>query len=258
MTKDSISRLRRIFGAVPSISIVIAGLCLMAACLGIYRSGDQAFSRETVAAAFRPIKIPVYLCLALVLAGFVLRLFFPAEPKKPTAGKQNSLILQRLQEKTDLSQCDEDLRGAIEKERRGRRLHRTVRAGLLILTGVVFLVYIFSGDRFQLPDINSSMINAMRVLLPCLTVTFGFGVFTAYRSSASMKKEIELMKQANAAAPRKPEPKQEVSCGKHLNQVRTVIVVLAIILLVYGFLSGGTADVLTKAINICTECVGLG
>ena len=36
------------------------------------------------------------------------------------------------------------------------------------------------------------------------------------------------------------------------------VIVLAVALLVYGFISGGTADVLTKAKNICTECVGLG
>jgi len=40
--------------------------------------------------------------------------------------------------------------------------------------------------------------------------------------------------------------------------VRCVLVCAAVVLLVYGYLAGGTADVLTKAINICTECVGLG
>lgn len=32
----------------------------------------------------------------------------------------------------------------------------------------------------------------------------------------------------------------------------------AVVALVYGFIAGGTADVLAKAVNICTECVGLG
>ncbi|MBQ8580085.1 MAG: thioredoxin [Oscillospiraceae bacterium] len=29
-------------------------------------------------------------------------------------------------------------------------------------------------------------------------------------------------------------------------------------MIAYGAAAGGTADVLTKAVNICTECVGLG
>ena len=40
--------------------------------------------------------------------------------------------------------------------------------------------------------------------------------------------------------------------------VLLVILVLAVGLLILGYCTGGTADVLTKAINICTECVGLG
>ena len=36
------------------------------------------------------------------------------------------------------------------------------------------------------------------------------------------------------------------------------ILAAAVLLLIWGFVSGGAADVLTKAINICTECIGLG
>ncbi|MBQ2901252.1 MAG: thioredoxin [Agathobacter sp.] len=45
---------------------------------------------------------------------------------------------------------------------------------------------------------------------------------------------------------------------KRLSPYRNAILVVAIILVVYGFLNGGTIDVLAKAINICTECIGLG
>ena len=40
--------------------------------------------------------------------------------------------------------------------------------------------------------------------------------------------------------------------------VRYAFLAFGIAIMVYGFLSGGTVDVLTKAVNICTECVGLG
>ena len=40
--------------------------------------------------------------------------------------------------------------------------------------------------------------------------------------------------------------------------VRYSLLGIGITLLVYGFFAGGTRDVLTKAVNICTECVGLG
>ena len=49
-----------------------------------------------------------------------------------------------------------------------------------------------------------------------------------------------------------------VSNEKNLNPYRNAILIASLILVVYGFLNGGTVDVLAKAINICTECIGLG
>ena len=53
-----------------------------------------------------------------------------------------------------------------------------------------------------------------------------------------------------------PLPTQEKKSS--LLWLRLALLSVGIFLLVYGFMTGGTADVLTKAINICTECVGLG
>lgn len=43
-----------------------------------------------------------------------------------------------------------------------------------------------------------------------------------------------------------------------VNIVRLCIFALATVFIVYGAISGGTVAVLTKAVNICTECIGLG
>lgn len=40
--------------------------------------------------------------------------------------------------------------------------------------------------------------------------------------------------------------------------LRWVLLAVAVALILWGFLAGGADDVLTKAVNICTECVGLG
>lgn len=39
---------------------------------------------------------------------------------------------------------------------------------------------------------------------------------------------------------------------------RMLLIVLAIIYIVIGVNNGGMRDVLIKAINICTECIGMG
>ena len=43
-----------------------------------------------------------------------------------------------------------------------------------------------------------------------------------------------------------------------LPYVRITLYVLAVVLIAEGIGNGGMRDVLIKAINICTECIGLG
>ena len=85
MTKK---RIHQIYGILLSVSLVVSGILLIIACIGIYLSGDRPFTPEAVAAAFSGIAIPVYLCLALIVGGFILEGFLPSEKKKQQAGKQ--------------------------------------------------------------------------------------------------------------------------------------------------------------------------
>ena len=50
----------------------------------------------------------------------------------------------------------------------------------------------------------------------------------------------------------------EEAHSRTLLYLRLALLCVGIGILVYGFFAGGTADVMTKAVNICTECVGLG
>jgi hypothetical protein len=43
-----------------------------------------------------------------------------------------------------------------------------------------------------------------------------------------------------------------------LNRIRMAILALAIIFIIAGMANGNMQAVMVKAINICTECVGLG
>lgn len=47
-------------------------------------------------------------------------------------------------------------------------------------------------------------------------------------------------------------------CEKSMLGARLTLAVIAVVFIVVGIFNGGMADVLQKAINICTECIGLG
>lgn len=255
MTKEQNKRIHLIISWIIGVSIVIAGICLMAACIGIYRSGGQPYSREAVSAAFSPIAIPVYLCLVFVVLGFALDLCLPISKTK-AVDKQYSAICRRLHERADMSLCNPELKTQIAKEQKSRLIHKGICAALLLVGSVVFLIYALDGSHFHPSEINSSVISAMYILLPCMAVPFAYGIFAAFHARRSIQKEIALLKLAPVAA------KQDAPAEKKPNLavpiLRVALLVIGIGVLMYGFLSGGTADVLTKAINICTECVGLG
>ncbi len=63
---------------------------------------------------------------------------------------------------------------------------------------------------------------------------------------------------------KKPGKKIEKLCvpdaaeAKKINTARLVVLVIGVGFFAYGLATGGVADVLAKAVNICTECIGLG
>ena len=146
MTKENMERLHRTYNILFSIVLVIAGICLIAGCLCIYFSGDQPYSRESVAATFSGIAFPVYLCVVMTIINILWGIISPVDyEKKPVVKKRDS----------------------------------------------------------------------------------------------SNKEEVDLEE-------------------KKFLPYRVAIFVAAFIFIVAGLVNGGTIAVLAKAINICTECIGLG
>ena len=255
MTNKTAKWIRLIYGCVLSVSLVIAGLCLMAVCVEIYRSGDQPFSSQAVALGFSQIALPVYLSIALILGGFILHWVLPVESAKKAADKQYPMMLKRMKDRYDLSKAEPELQAAIRDEENFRKRCWLIFAVVFAIGSVIFLVYGLNPANFHQTQINGSMISAMYVLLPCMAVPFALAVFSSYFSRRSMKKELELVKKAIQVC-----PKNEIAKSKSSSLMipRLALLGVGLAFLIYGFFAGGTMDVLTKAINICTECVGLG
>ncbi len=265
MSNDTRKLIHRIYGIAISAVTVIAGARLAWACYGIYSTGKaaggQIYTRQIVAEAFAPIALSVYLCLALVIGGFILHLLLPPEQKKLAPEKNRRLILDRLHGKADLSLADAALADSIRKQQKARRLHTLISAVLLAVCSAIFLVYACNQTLWpEVAEITPVMLRSVLLLLGCLAIPTGYTVFTAYFCRRSMDKEIGLMKQAAKEAPASPAPvsKPACNCEKWMLAARFAIVVVAAGLLLYGYFTGGIADVIAKAAAICTECVGLG
>ena len=263
MTPETKKRIHLVYGIVLSVITIFAGICFIAACLNIYRSGvasdaAQIYTRQIVAESFAKIALPVYACLVLVIGGMLLDLALPIEKKKVKPEKNLPLILSRLHEKTDLDACDAELCTAIQKQRSLRK-RMVLGSGILLVLGfVLFLIYACDGNNWA-ANSTPSMVTAVVVLFGRLAVPFAFTVYSTYRYRKSLEKEIELMRQAAATSPKTAEaaPKK-ATCNCKANALRIALIGISVALVILGACNEGTADILTKAVNICTECVGLG
>lgn len=259
MKIEHLTRIRRIYGIVLSILLIVAGICFMVACLQIYcAGGEQPYTPQTVAAAFSTIAIPVYVTLVALVGSILLNLLFPGERKKRPAEKQHVLILHRLHQKADLGKCNPQLLQQILSQQKQRRLYLWIGTAVMSIGSVIFLSYALNGSNFHSSNINDSMVKAVFILLACLTIPFGYAVSAAYAAKKSILREIELVKLAPLATAKSETTPLRTESAKALQILRWSLVCIAAALLVYGYFAGGTTDVLTKAVNICTECVGLG
>lgn len=250
MSKNRAKIISRIYDIILSASIIIAGSCLIAGCLFIYYSGD-GYSRQLVNETFSKICIPVYICLALVIGSFVVNAIIP-QNRKTKVSKHYSQMLLSLLNVRNTDNCDEFKN--IEKT---KKTLKAVNIIVFTISSIIFLSYALNSSNFHQSDINGSMIKAMCVLLPCLAVSFFVAVLTHYLNIRFTKKQIDILK----TLPQKDVQKTTSQADKNQKTVMIIkfaILAVGVAVLVFGAISGGFADVLTKAINICTECIGLG
>ncbi len=248
MTQKTIQIIHRVYGIALSLSLTAAGVCLMAGCLSIYNGGDPLYSREMVIETFSSIAFPV--CLFPVLA--LLGLFLPGN-RVLKDGKRS--VAAGLINGKDLSTCDVLTLSNIRTEQAQRKKKLLILLALTVLCGAVFLGFALWTAQQDGVTINDYVIRCMLVMLPCLAVPFGYGIYASSSNRKSLDRQWELVK-------RLPSVKacEDTQNRNEKNRFALLLglTLVALLLIVVGRLMDGAADVLTKAINICTECIGLG
>ena len=270
MTPETKKRIHLIYGIVLIAVTVIAGLCLMYGCYRIYTDGlaadsGQIYSREIVATTFAGIAVPVYLCLALVIGGFILHVALPLDSKKIAPDKNLPMILSRLQAKKAFGPEQSDLRVATERQQRLRRLHTVISLALIAVCLVIFLVPACQSSYWPNPsdpnetrDVTDAMVGMMPLFAACVLIPMGYSIFTLYFCRNSLRKEIELTKQATAPAGEAVKPLPRRLNGRSLLIIRCVLAAAAVVFIIFGATTGGVEAIIAKAVAICTECIGLG
>lgn len=268
MSQKTKERIHLIYGCILAVLIVAVGICFALSCLSIYRSGSSPFTRESISAHFARIAIPVCICIIGVIGGAILSLVLPLEGGKVKPRRDGSVVLEKLSAKLDLSACDEAIGNSIRKERKARRWIFVITAVVCVATFVYPVIWCLNPHHFSIEHLNRDIITASTAVLTAAAVALAACMVAVLLRGVSIARETALVKSAPTAAKGRGKTTQSTSAigssqkpttdSRFVWIARCVLLVTGIVFVVLGVLNGGMADVLGKAIRICTECIGLG
>ena len=282
MNSKALRRVQLVYAWVLGALILAAGVGMAASCLAIYRSGDSPFTRENVSLHFSRISPLVYACLVGTIGGWVLALACSlgggtgvADLAGVKATRDPAVLLKKQADRLNMAVIPAEYRKKMKKE---RVLRRYLAVGATVICTAVMLpalIYCVDGAHFSVDNLNSDMAAASRVVLGCGAVALATATVAVLLRGASVARELVVVKAAVAAAVtaagtaygggafsadgQRSDPKKSLFDNVYFTWIaRGLIAVIGIVFVVLGVLNGGMADVLGKAVRICTECIGLG
>ena len=128
---------------------------------------------------------------------------------------------------------------------------------------VPICVYLLNGEHFPDGDLEEMVASLAMHIVPwivlglgCLMLTTVLAEKSMLRETAAARAQIEEEKEAGTVPEPKPETRAKNPKAKRM--VQLIVVIAAVAFIILGVMNGSAKAVLTKAANICTECVGLG
>lgn len=251
-------RVRRVYGIFFGAWTAVVAALLSVQVWRIFLAGGSApFTVESISEKWRQIAAPVYIWLAAVVGGIAVWTVFPEE-EKIVAYKDEGVTLKKLRRRLPISG---------ERGVSARTIVWIALAVIAVVSTVVSLLYAFVYEPKAESGFFASHEEAERIVraLPWIVAAFGAGIFATLFDANDKKKEIAQVKAQIAENAKKGvkmpvrEEKQPAMQSKRLMLViRAAFAVAGVALVIAGIAGGGMADVLEKAINICTQCIGLG
>ena len=153
------------------------------------------------------------------------------------------LMKKKLSELPEAARAEETLRRKI--------CYGTV--AVVVVCAALCIVFLMNRDNFTSWDLEMVMGQMLMHTLPWIIVAFTAMIAASFLCRRSMEREIDLLK--GISGKKVPEVVEKAS---RVHYVRIALYAVAATLIVLGINNGGMRDVLIKAINICTECIGLG
>ena len=256
------------------LTAVVATLFILQIC-AIYASAPESpYTVENISAHFNQIAVPVWIWVAALAGDIVLSFIYPEEAESPKAQVDIAIRLSRMQKRLPENAVG---MSAIKQKRKARTVALIACVVFVIAAIAVCLVHLLN-ENYQ-PIIGEDFFPGGRALadrlvrsVPWIVCAFLAVIFVVLFFEKSQEEELALTKTAIAESAKqgikagKAEEKQTLfqkiegffDSDKGTAICRILFAVVGVALVVIGIFNGGMHDMLQKAINICTQCIGLG
>ena len=257
-----------VFTGAVGISFVVQALRILAA--GEWAQG--AFTREIVGKMLFPVSIPFLIWIAAIIAGFILSVIFPYTSRKTVKVSERltrNRLLKRLPEGSG-AEYEANLK-RVHGEKKSRTIVFFACLAVCLACGIAAAVYLLNRSHFNGIKTNDAMFKMFINVAPWLVVAFGCCIGATLFEKYSLNREINALKAliadykgntvvaANVTENAVVAKIKSVLSSKYtVWGVRGAVAVFGVTFVILGIFNEGVRDVLIKAINICTECIGLG
>ncbi len=287
MTQEKGEKIRFIYGISLAVFSVLVGVLFIMQTWRIYLSAEQSpYSPEMISKMFGQIAIPVFLWIAAAIGGGVLACLFPEEKQRPKAYVDVRTALKRTEKRLPTSSEYISKIHAVKSKEEEIRKWLVIDCTVLFC-GVIFLCFAVLFDLFYLPIIERAFFVAhdhlvdrlfqMATLLMVVFTLVGFcGIWLDNSRKRQQKRYVEILSSAKGKPKAEGTVLEKSKWAKFVEKinflekiskenkektvfgVRIALGVIGATFVVWGIANGGMKDVLLKAINICTQCIGLG
>ncbi len=236
---------------------------------GVNAGDSDIYSRELVGERLMRLLAPILLWLVGIVACFVLSVFVPYEKKTKKRKTDYTSVCRRMKKRLPAGDSEEFL--AEKKKLKDFSIERIAvweAASIFALASVILsIVYLASPGNFPGDDLNAEVLRLVKSVFPGILSSLALFVFAVFYECYIAKRESECLKRLlilGKGAPMSESPyvkyEKTVQKAKPIATLvlRVAVAALGVTFLILGVLNEGDRDVLLKAINICTECIGLG
>lgn len=271
MKEKTCKSVRLSYGIIFGVFTAVVGALFIWQVLSLYLSGTaegfvgKPFTRERVVQALSKIDLFFWLWIAGIVAGFVLWEVFPLKDKPRKLSPD--LQLARLNKRMPVT-APEGLESEFTAIAQSKKVIFALKCAAWALFGIACVygvVYLCIPSNFPNKNVTHEILNMVKNVFPCvfagLLVVCGAGIYEKYTVKAMLPAVQKVTRG------QKPQIKEQNKLQKALavfdNKrvilgIRIALAVIGVAFIIWGALNGSALTVFIKAINICSECIGLG